>query len=226
MRKTMFFCFVDILVDIRLMRSFIILPRQGPKGPVEHIYRGILFIYDRNHHMHYGYICVKSESCVVVGGGGLRANDDINDNTRMVRFPRLRTSFVPQSPLRPPRGDPMNFGRKHERARDALVGAAVKIRTGNYKGYKGCVVEVKGSVVRVELESQMKVVAVDRSHISDNMANGSTPFRYENAHARPRMESLHTNEGLWFFDPKFRLNNTSSSGGHCCLIFLSRCIVG
>ncbi|GER49154.1 transcription elongation factor SPT5 [Striga asiatica] len=82
---------------------------KGQKGPVEHIYRGILFIYDRNHHMHYGYICVKSESCVVVGGGGLRANDDINDNTRMVRFPRLRTSFVPQSPLRPPRGDPMNY---------------------------------------------------------------------------------------------------------------------
>lgn len=45
------------------------------------------------------------------------------------------------------------------RGHDALVGAAVKIRLGHYKGCKGRVVDVKGSMVRVELESQMKVVA-------------------------------------------------------------------
>lgn len=47
-------------------------------------------------------------------------------------------------------------GRGHH---DSLVGATVKIRLGHYKGCKGRVKEVKGSMVRVELESQMKIVA-------------------------------------------------------------------
>lgn len=44
------------------------------------------------------------------------------------------------------------------RGHDALAGTTVKIRQGPYKGYRGRVVEVKGQSVRVELESQMKVV--------------------------------------------------------------------
>lgn len=39
-----------------------------------------------------------------------------------------------------------------------MVGTTVKVRQGPFKGYRGRVVEVKGSLVRVELESQMKVV--------------------------------------------------------------------
>ena len=41
----------------------------------------------------------------------------------------------------------------------------MKIRLGHYKGCKGRVKDVKGSTVRIELESQMKVVA------------GKSPFR-------------------------------------------------
>ncbi|KAJ4970840.1 hypothetical protein NE237_003939 [Protea cynaroides] len=43
-------------------------PYKGKQGPVKHIYRGILFIYDRHHLQHAGYICTKAQSCVVVGG--------------------------------------------------------------------------------------------------------------------------------------------------------------
>lgn len=84
-----------------------------------------------------------------------------------------------------------------------MIGTTVKVRQGPFKGYRGRVVEVKGSLVRVELESQMKVVtgkftlsggsaslftiilmwliafvvcAVDRNFISDNVVV-STPYR-------------------------------------------------
>lgn len=50
-------------------------------------------------------------------------------------------------------------GRGGGRGHDALIGASVKIRLGHYKGCKGRVKDVKGSTVRIELESQMKVVA-------------------------------------------------------------------
>ena len=39
-----------------------------------------------------------------------------------------------------------------------MVGTTVKVRQGPFKGYRGRVVEVKGSLVQVELELQMKVV--------------------------------------------------------------------
>ncbi|KAG8378154.1 hypothetical protein BUALT_Bualt08G0108500 [Buddleja alternifolia] len=140
---------------------------RGKQGPVEHIYKGILFIYDRHHLEHAGFICVKSESCLMVGGS--RANGDRNGNALTSRFGQLRPPpRAPQSPMRTPRGGPMNFGGRHGggrggrggRGHDALLGASVKIRLGSYKGCKGRVVEVK----------------VDRSYISDNV-NVSTPFR-------------------------------------------------
>lgn len=52
-------------------------------------------------------------------------------------------------------------GGRHRGGRgghDGLAGATVKVRQGPYKGYRGRVIEVKGTSVRVELESQMKVV--------------------------------------------------------------------
>ncbi|CAL5384561.1 unnamed protein product [Camellia sinensis] len=153
-------------------------PCKGKQGPVEHIFRGILFIYDRHHLEHAGFICAKSQSCVVVGGS--RANGDRNGDSLASRFAHLRTPpRVPQSPGRSARGPPMNSGGRHRGGRgghDALVGTTVKVRQGPFKGYRGRVVDVKGSSVRVELESQMKVVTVDRHHISDNVVV-STPYR-------------------------------------------------
>lgn len=39
-----------------------------------------------------------------------------------------------------------------------MIGSTIKIRQGPFKGYRGRVVDVNGQSVRVELESQMKVV--------------------------------------------------------------------
>ncbi|KAK7282647.1 hypothetical protein RIF29_11587 [Crotalaria pallida] len=151
-------------------------PCKGKQGPVEHIYRGVLFICDRHHLEHAGFICVKAQSCVVVGGS--RSNGDRNGDAYS-RFASLRTPpRIPQSPSRFNRGGPQNhFGGRGRggRGHDGLTGSTVKVRQGPYKGYRGRVIEVKGTSVRVELESQMKVVTVDRNHISDNVA--VTPYR-------------------------------------------------
>ncbi|BAT78757.1 hypothetical protein LR48_Vigan04g166000 [Vigna angularis] len=148
---------------------------KGKQGPVEHIYRGILFIFDRHHLEHAGFICAKAQSCVVVGGS--RSSGDRNGDAYS-RFPTLRSpSRIPPSPRRFPRGGPMDSGGRHRggRGHDGLAGTTVKVRQGPYKGYRGRVIDDKGTSVRVELESQMKVVTVDRNHISDNVA--ITPYR-------------------------------------------------
>uniref|UniRef100_A0A803NHN8 Transcription elongation factor SPT5 n=1 Tax=Cannabis sativa TaxID=3483 RepID=A0A803NHN8_CANSA len=155
-------------------------PCRGKQGPVEHIYKGVLFIYDRHHLEHAGFICAKSQSCVVVGGS--RSNGDRNGNTYS-RLGQLKPpSHVPQSPMRYSRGGHQNdFGGRGRggrggRGHDGATGTTVKICKGPFKGYRGRVLEFKGPNVRVELESQMKVVTVDRSCISDNLAV-TTPHR-------------------------------------------------
>ncbi|OAY58398.1 putative transcription elongation factor SPT5 homolog 1 isoform X1 [Manihot esculenta] len=153
-------------------------PCKGKQGPVEHIYRGVLFIYDRHHLEHAGFICVKSHSCIVVGG--TRATGDRNGDPYS-RFGSLKSpARMPPSPRRFPRGGPpFESGGRNRGGRgghDALVGTTVKIRQGPFKGYRGRVVEIKGQSVRVELESQMKVILVDRTNISDNVVV-STKYR-------------------------------------------------
>lgn len=150
-------------------------PCKGKQGPVEHIYRGILFIFDRHHLEHAGFICAKAQSCVVVGGS--RSGGDRNGDAYS-RFATLRSpSRIPPSPRRFARGGPMESGGRLRggRGHNGLAGTTVKVRQGPYKGYRGRVIDDKGSSVRVELESQMKVVTVDRNHISDNVA--VTPYR-------------------------------------------------
>ncbi|KAF5181007.1 Transcription elongation factor spt5, partial [Thalictrum thalictroides] len=85
----------------------------------------------------------------------------------------------PQSPKRPPRGGfSTNFGGRHRDGRGpgSMVGSTVKIRQGHYKGCQGRIVDINHQTARVELESQMKVVTVNRNDISDK-GTVSTPFR-------------------------------------------------
>ncbi|KAK8579903.1 hypothetical protein V6N13_143061 [Hibiscus sabdariffa] len=151
---------------------------KGKQGPVEHIYKGILFVYDRHHLEHAGFICAKAGSCCVVGGS--RSNGARNGDS-FSRFGSFKTPpRVPPSPRRFSRGGPpYDSGGRHRGGRgghDALVGTTVKIRQGPFKGYRGRVVDIKGPSVRVELESQMRVVTVDRNFVSDNVVV-STPHR-------------------------------------------------
>ncbi|RVW85000.1 putative transcription elongation factor SPT5-like 1 [Vitis vinifera] len=179
-------------------------PCKGKQGPVEHIYKGVLFIYDRHHLEHAGFICAKSHSCVVVGGSRSNA-DRSGDSFSDLPISEHHLAFLSHQ------GDSLEevvqwtlcsvqeivllwtntyyyaAGGRHRggRGHDSLVGSTIKIRQGPFKGYRGRVVDVNGQSVRVELESQMKfpdwmmtafICAVDRNQISDNVAV-ATPYR-------------------------------------------------
>ncbi|XP_057873734.1 putative transcription elongation factor SPT5 homolog 1 [Cryptomeria japonica] len=156
-------------------------PFKGKQGSIEHMNRGVVFIHDRHHLENGGYICARAQSCVAVGGsrGG---NERDNNGSLTSRFGSLRPpSGLMPSPRRPPRGGNPQYegggrnrgGRRHE---DILIGRTIKIRLGPFKGYRGRVVDVHGQSVRIELESQMKIVTVNRDHLSDT-ATTATPAR-------------------------------------------------
>ncbi|OMP05418.1 hypothetical protein COLO4_08860 [Corchorus olitorius] len=136
-------------------------PCKGKQGPVEHIYKGVLFVYDRHHLEHAGFICAKADSCCIVGGS--RSNGDRNGDS-FSRFGGFKAPRVPPSPRRFSRGGPpFDSGGRHRGGRggpDSLIGTTVKIRQGPFKGYRGRVKDVK----------------VDRNFISDNVVI-STPYR-------------------------------------------------
>ncbi|KAI3942315.1 hypothetical protein MKW92_041452 [Papaver armeniacum] len=141
-------------------------PCQGKQGTVEHIRGGILFINDRHHMEHSGFICVQAQSCIAIGG----SNAKVSLPTRCAAS--RQTAYVPPSPRRYSTGPPIESGVRHRGAAagrggcDNFVGSIVKIRLGNYKGCSGRVVSRNGQLVRVELESQMKTVTVKREEIS------------------------------------------------------------
>ncbi|KAF2570791.1 hypothetical protein F2Q70_00002956 [Brassica cretica] len=144
----------------------------GKQGPVRHIYKGVLFIYDRHHLEHAGFICAKCTSCIVVGGSRSGANRNGGDS--LSRFSNFKAPApVPPSPRRFQRGGMgYNAGGRGRGGRggrdDSLLGTTVKIRLGPFKGYRGPVVEVKGDSLNGLLT--IIVYAVDRNAISDNVS--------------------------------------------------------
>ncbi|XP_050117255.1 putative transcription elongation factor SPT5 homolog 1 [Malus sylvestris] len=115
------------------------------------------------------HVCVFADDVVESFGA---TGDDANGVSSFSRFGHYRT--------------PSKFSGGRRRGPDANgldAGTRVKIRQGVYKGYRGRVVEVKGQNLLVELESQMKIVTVDRRSCvsdSDNFAAFGTLYRYGN----------------------------------------------
>ncbi|CAN1234774.1 Putative transcription elongation factor SPT5 homolog 1 [Linum perenne] len=176
-------------------------PCQGKQGPVEHIFRQMLFIHDRHHLEHAGFICAKAQACGLVGGS--RSNGNRNGNGYSRFGGHKNGPPIPPSPRRFQRGGPpfehggRNRGGRGRGGQDALIGTTIKIRQGPYKGYRGRVKDIKDQTVRVELESQMKVItgnfcscAVDRSFISDNVMV-STPLRDQNRYGMGSETPMH-----------------------------------
>ncbi|KAI3847878.1 hypothetical protein MKW92_001883 [Papaver armeniacum] len=152
-------------VSVKDVVKILMGPCKGKQGPVQHIHKGILFINDRHHMEHSGFICVKSQSCILMGG----TNAKVSLPSRCATS--KQAAYIPPSPRRYNTGPALDSGVRHNVAagrggRDNFVGSMVKIRLGNYKGCSGRVVSRSGQLVRVELESQMKTITVKREEIS------------------------------------------------------------
>ncbi|MCL7031569.1 hypothetical protein MKW94_025758 [Papaver nudicaule] len=137
-------------------------PCQGKQGPVVHIHKGILFIKDRHHMEHSGFICVKAQSCLLMGGSHAKVSPSSRCGTSR------QAAYIPPPPRGNSRGPPIDSaGGKHGlRGSNYAVGSTIKIRAGPYKGCSGRVVSCSGQFVRVELEAQMQIVTVKREEIS------------------------------------------------------------
>ncbi|MCL7033783.1 hypothetical protein MKW94_014193 [Papaver nudicaule] len=138
-------------------------PCQWKQGPVEHIHKGILFVKDFHHLEHSGFICVKAQSCLLMGGSH---NKLVSPPSRCVTS--RQAAYIPPPPRSNSRRPPLDAdGGKHGLpGSNYAVGSTVKIRVGPYKGCSGRVVNCNGQFVRVELKAQMQTITVKREEIS------------------------------------------------------------
>ncbi|KAI3931507.1 hypothetical protein MKW92_048816, partial [Papaver armeniacum] len=115
-------------VSVKDVVKILMGPCKGKQGPVEHILKGILFIKDRHHMEHAGYICAKAQSCIVMGGSHSKV---VSPPPRYGASRDL--AHIPPSPRRCPRGGPpFNW-------HDSFVSSTIKIRVSNYKeDGRGC----------------------------------------------------------------------------------------
>jgi transcription elongation factor SPT5 len=70
----------------------------------------------------------------------------------------LYADMIMHSPISNAAGGRFGGGGRGGRGHNALVSRCIKIKSGPYKGYRGRVKEVNGALVRVELDSLMKIV--------------------------------------------------------------------
>eukprot|EP00271_Cylindrocystis_brebissonii_P022165 TRINITY_DN8372_c1_g1_i1.p1 TRINITY_DN8372_c1_g1~~TRINITY_DN8372_c1_g1_i1.p1 ORF type:complete len:907 (-),score=231.98 TRINITY_DN8372_c1_g1_i1:513-3233(-) len=179
-------------------------PWKGRQGVVEHLHRGVAFVFDRTFAQNGGFFCVRARSCCTLAGTnnsqGVSAADPLqrrrgypyeNERNGMLYSP-VRQNLL-QSPRNymngSGRGAPGGHGSfgggrsGHRRDHDSIVGTITTIRMGNYKGYKGRVVDATDTTVRVELESQMKIITVKREHLPQG---GAAPDHSAAAPYAPR----------------------------------------
>lgn len=81
----------------------------------------------------------------------------------------------------PPFCYPVFSGSGRGRNRDdTLTNTMVKIQSGPWKGYRGRVKDATDTTVRIELDSQMKTITVNKNQLkaSDGRGNREEPDRY------------------------------------------------
>jgi transcription elongation factor SPT5 len=142
---------------------------KGKSATIKRMRRAQLFLYSQTRQENAGIFVVRSRSCVLAGSRSRNRPDD-TDN----------------------RG--VDNGGRGARD-DTMIGKTVRIQSGVWKGYLGCVADTTPTHVQVELHSRLKkvMVAKDRvsvagdkfgatedpdrsSHASNALAGGATPF--------------------------------------------------
>ncbi|KAE8670967.1 putative transcription elongation factor SPT5-like protein 1 [Hibiscus syriacus] len=127
--------------------------------------------------------------------GPFKWEDHVPMGDSLLRFGSFKAP--PRVPLSPRifsrGGPPFDPGWRQIGGRggnDALIGTTVKIRQGFFKGYRGRVVDIIGQSIRVELESQMRVVTGKFSNTSRYGMGSETPMHLSRTPLHPYMTPM------------------------------------
>ncbi|KAF7315327.1 Transcription elongation factor SPT5 [Mycena indigotica] len=133
---------------------------EGRKGRVLHIHQAFhVFLHNRDITENGGVFVARARSLASVAPKGSipKAGMDLS---------KMNPALVPQT------GGMVGSGNMGRGPRDRLIGVAVTVVKGPYKGYVGIIKDTNGAIARVELQSNNKVVAVDKEKLKRRLDSG------------------------------------------------------
>lgn len=148
-------------------------PLKDRQGIVKHVAGSTVFFKARDEIKNCGMLAVTSGECVA-STAAARTLTYTQSSSRPPKF---------KMPAPIPRGSMASLGfagsRQVERGggRDPLMRKDVKIKSGQYKGYTGKVIDTTESTVRVELTSKMKTITIDKSKVRDISQPSESGYR-------------------------------------------------
>ena len=126
---------------------------ESKSGTILHIHRGFCFVHNKLQIENSGIWVARCTNVITTAAKGGRITAPTTDLTKL--NPALQMSHRPAMPMGPPPA-----------GRDRLLGQKVHIRRGGYKGHRGLVKDTTATEASLELESQNKVVNIDKNALA------------------------------------------------------------
>lgn len=124
---------------------------EGRKGTVLHIHQSFYaFLHNRDILENGGVFVTRARSLVSVAPKGRSAGPDLSKLNPAIAVPI---------------GGMVGSGMMGKGPRDRLLGVTVQVTQGQFKSYVGIIKDVNGQMARVELQTQNKVITIDKEKL-------------------------------------------------------------
>jgi len=132
-------------------------PHKGKTATIKRMNRAQLFLYSQTRHEHAGIFVVRGRSCVLAGSS--------KKSNRNAAGDALNSPYASPRSQNSGGGGPGGRGGGRNKD-DTLIQKTVRIQSGKWKGYLGCVSDANPTHVQVELHSRMKKIMVARDRVA------------------------------------------------------------
>ena len=128
-------------------------PHKGKTATIKRLSRAQIFLYSQTRSENAGIFVARSRSCVLAGS---------RSQNRGAQGGDVSPFATPQSQSQRGGGP----GGPRAKGQDSLITKTVRIQSGQWKGYLGCVCDATATHVQVELHSRLKKVMVVRERVA------------------------------------------------------------
>lgn len=137
--------------EIRISDNMKETEGEGRKGTVLHIHQSFYaFLHNRDIVENGGVFVTRARGLVSVAPKGRSAGPDLSKLNPAIAVPA---------------GGMVGSGNMGKGRKDQLIGVIVQVCQGQFKSYMGIIKDVNGQTARVELQTQNKVITIDKDKL-------------------------------------------------------------
>ncbi|KAG8882142.1 transcription elongation factor spt5 [Tulasnella sp. 331] len=149
--------------EIRISDNMKETDGEGRKGTVLHIHQSFYaFLHNRDIIENGGVFVTRARGLMSVAPKGRSAGPDLSKLNPAIAVPA---------------GGMVGSGNMGKGRKDQLIGVSVQVCQGQFKSYVGIIKDINGQTARVELQTQNKVITIDKTKLKRKAPDGKlTPL--------------------------------------------------